>query len=1006
MTKKKIKRLFLQQSYRDAWEDYQHSLKRSHYTRWDYVVFTASNEEQAKTYRMQIERRLEQRVLPATTQYVVLADPDGKRVGSGGATLNVFRYISHREGTTDCFSKLRILIIHSGGDSKRIPQYSACGKLFSPVPRCLPDGRRSTLFDEFMISLSSIPSRMAPGVLVMSGDTLLLFNPLQIDLQQCDAAAISMKEHVSIGKNHGVFLKDDASGVKEFLHKLSEEQLAQKGAVDERGKVYLDTGAIYLSGKVAELLHSLILWQGEENDALFAQYINDVVRLSFYGDFLYPLASGATLEQYLLEKPEGSYSDELTICRRRIWEKLSQIRMDLIALAPSEFIHFGTTHELCDLMAKEIDDYMFLDWKKQILSANEDVPYACNNSLVEPGCQVSDLAYLEDCRITGSSVIGERCVVSEAHLHDVILPDNITVHGIRLRGGRFVLRVYGTDDNPKDTLEHGCIFGMPMQEYLNRADCLAEDLWDTSVHDLWTAKLYPICQDEQQANQCSLWLLDVLQGKPLPAVYFSMERTSLCESFAKADVAGMLDRQMELERKNRVYQMIHAIERREYPLPSTQILGTAGIWPEQIQLMRDIAEESPLSLRMRIYYHLSKLVQGPLAEEFETLCFRSICDDMCQAALEACSYHEEFTMQKAHVKVQLPVRANFGGGWSDTPPYGIENGGTVLNIALSVKGELPIVAEITRLDRPVVVLASTDSGACQEFTALEELQDCQNPFDPFALHKAGLLVSGYIPMKGIATDVTLANILQRMGGGFCLTTYVLGIPRGSGLGTSSILAGAVVKALAEFVGETICDTVTFARVSCLEQIMSTGGGWQDQVGGIAPGLKLITTKPGIDQTVQLEYPPVSGETMEALERRLVLINTGQRRLARNLLREVMGKYIASVPTSLDALEKIQVVARQMRDALVAGDLDGFGSLMTAHWELSKQLDQGSTNTCIDLIFLSCEELLAGKMICGAGGGGFLQVILKEGVTPEMLQDRLNSVFGDSVEVWDCAVWRG
>lgn len=72
-------------------------------------------------------------------------------------------------------------MIHSGGDSKRVPQYSACGKLFSPVPRVLPNGKRSTLFDEFMISMSGVAARMNAGMLVCSGDVLLLFNPLQID---------------------------------------------------------------------------------------------------------------------------------------------------------------------------------------------------------------------------------------------------------------------------------------------------------------------------------------------------------------------------------------------------------------------------------------------------------------------------------------------------------------------------------------------------------------------------------------------------------------------------------------------------------------------------------------------------------------------------------------------------------------------------------------------------------------------------------------------------------
>lgn len=64
----------------------------------------------------------------------------------------------------DLFLNKRILIIHSGGDSKRIPQYSAFGKLFSKVPRKLPDGRYFTLFDEFLISLSGLPSRMKEGL--------------------------------------------------------------------------------------------------------------------------------------------------------------------------------------------------------------------------------------------------------------------------------------------------------------------------------------------------------------------------------------------------------------------------------------------------------------------------------------------------------------------------------------------------------------------------------------------------------------------------------------------------------------------------------------------------------------------------------------------------------------------------------------------------------------------------------------------------------------------------
>ena len=147
MNQRKLKKLFLAQSYLDSWEEYQRSLRKQSYITWDYVILTASNEEQALAYRQQIDDRLAMGQLPESTTYMVLSDPDGKRVGSGGATFNVLRYIAEQdnEEQQDHFKGKRILVIHSGGDSKRVPQYSACGKLFSPVPRALPDGRSSTL---------------------------------------------------------------------------------------------------------------------------------------------------------------------------------------------------------------------------------------------------------------------------------------------------------------------------------------------------------------------------------------------------------------------------------------------------------------------------------------------------------------------------------------------------------------------------------------------------------------------------------------------------------------------------------------------------------------------------------------------------------------------------------------------------------------------------------------------------------------------------------------------
>lgn len=98
--------LFLQQSYRDCTKQYEEILHNPNLPLWDYVVLTASNEAQAQAYRAQISYRLKHQMLPEKTHYAVLPDPDGKRVGSGGATLNGCCGIS---GSMRRVSRVRLL---------------------------------------------------------------------------------------------------------------------------------------------------------------------------------------------------------------------------------------------------------------------------------------------------------------------------------------------------------------------------------------------------------------------------------------------------------------------------------------------------------------------------------------------------------------------------------------------------------------------------------------------------------------------------------------------------------------------------------------------------------------------------------------------------------------------------------------------------------------------------------------------------------------------------------
>lgn len=958
------KTLFLQQSYEDCTRQYMELLEKQKMPLWDYVILTASNESQAQSYRMQIQYRLDHGMLPKSIHYAVLSDPDGKRVGSGGATLNVLRYIHQDAGS---FDDKRILVIHSGGDSKRVPQYSACGKLFSPVPRLLPNGRRSTLFDEFMISMCGVAARIRAGMLVCSGDVLLLFNPLQIDFYGSGAAALSIKEPAEIGKNHGVYRVDEQGNVGGFLHKKTVDQLHELQAADENGNVDIDTGAVIMDTDLLKALYKLV-----DTPEQFDAYVNENTRLSFYADFLYPLASQSSLEQYYKETPEGDFTPELHECRTKLWEVLHPFHMKLIRMSPAAFIHFGTTKELRHLMTEGMEQFVYLGWNSFVNTNSTSIRsgYASGNSYISKRAKIGKGTYIEDSYVHHGTVIGTNCVVSGVTLDGQNIPDGAVIHGLKLGEEQFVARMYGVNDNPKEC----SLFGRKLSE------------------PLWTAKIYPICRTMREAVDAALQAYE--QGFPIKDSFVSLK-----DSFNMADVTAILPWQDKLDDKVRVESLLEAIDNK-VDLKQAFISCGGNVSPRVERLLLREAERldsrnlEQFSRKIRIYYMLS-LVK----ETYMDNCFDTIGKAVLDTAVAGLECSRKTKLLKEESIVRLPVRVNWGGGWSDTPPYCMEHGGTVLNAAVLLDGNYPIEAIARRIEGNRIVLASADSGAEQEFTDIKQLQDSSNPYDPFALHKAALIACGLIPYS---ENRSIEEITNQLGSGLYLSTRVINIPRGSGLGTSSILAGACVKALYEITGRKLEEDELYNRVLCMEQIMSTGGGWQDQVGGLAPGIKMVTSHAEVRQQISCMPCVVSEKTMKELDERFCLIYSGQRRLARNLLRDVVGRYVGGNPDAVEVLYEIQRSAVLMRFELEKGDVDAFARLLNEHWELSKRLDSGCTNVCIDMIFKAVEDLIDAKMICGAGGGGFLQVVLKKGITAKQLQERLHDVFQDSgVSVWQC-----
>jgi fucokinase len=170
------------------------------------------------------------------------------------------------------------------------------------------------------------------------------------------------------------------------------------------------------------------------------------------------------------------------------------------------------------------------------------------------------------------------------------------------------------------------------------------------------------------------------------------------------------------------------------------------------------------------------------------------------------------------------------------------------------------------------------------------------------------------------------------------------------------------------------------------------------------GIKLATSEPGLPQQIALEPVRLATHVASDLSRRMVLVYTGQQRLAKNLLRAVMGRWMARDPEMVWILGEIGRLAVAMRDALLQGDVDEFGRLLGEHWALNKRMDPGCTNPFLDDLFAAMEPHIFGGKLAGAGGGGFAFVIARDEDALRALTELPATRYaGAPVAVWQCEI---
>jgi fucokinase len=1001
---------FLQQAYRDNWQQYLASLKPTPKLGWDVCVLTASDERQANMYRGQLDWRRTTGLLPANTRFLVMADPDGQRIGSGGATLRVLAQLAREDET---LTSQRVLIIHSGGDSRRLPHCSATGKLFARVPRVLPDGRASTVFDEFLIGLSGLSADSPPGVLVASGDVLLIFDHLQISFQRGGVIGVAAAAPVEIGLRHGVYAHGDGTHrVRAYLHKPSRDELTHWNAIDGDDMVQIDTGLVWLDAATA--LKYAALTQAESVASICCLTPTEPAStnaLNFYGDLVLPLAQSTTLDAYLADTSDGPATPEVQKARQVIWQRLRGTAFTSERLQPAMFIHFGTSREYWETAA-DPDLRRISGWVSRAAAwpPDGDSSLALINAAVEHVKSSADqLALVVDSRLLGPLAWqGATLIANVDTAQPLELAKDVVLDQLPIERG-FVTRLFGLRDDPKRS--DGTFMNRTWADWLADAQIDPAVLWPDvppEARTLWTAQLYPWAAARDESLALSLPLqAPVKASAEWRSKWQAAPRLSLATSFARADSDRILADLMQIEDYVAARYFYAAIQAEQPAAEAKNSLGSASSNVlRRCELIGDwLAQADPI-MRLRGYKALA-VASGQ--SEWEDHAFTVLAEmiessvkEGSAAVTQRMTAHRRMVIGHRGVQVKAAARIDFGGGWTDTPPYSIEQGGMVLNAAITLRGAHPIVAEAVPLNELRLIFESPDIEATLEPMRAGELINYANPGDPFALQKAALVLKGIVPIEA-DPDMSVRDLCQSLGGGLKLSTQT-SIPRGSGLGTSSIMAGAVLHCLGQLIGIEATPAQLFDEVLSLEQMLTTGGGWQDQVGGLWGGIKLIATPPGLPQHIHIEPVKLSPEVKVELASRLMLVYTGRQRLAKNLLRSVMGRWMARDPEMVWIQQEIARLAVAMRDALEAGDVDGFGELLSEHWVINRRMDPGCTNDFIDHLFEVMSPHISGGKLAGAGGGGFAIVIARSINAARDLAAALAAHYlGTPVEIWQCGV---
>lgn len=909
------------------------------------------------------------------------SDPPGARLGSGGGTvhllLEAWRQTGQGQALWQWLAQSRKLMVHGGGQSRRLPAYAPAGKLFIPVPVWRwSTGQRidQTLLDLQLPYLRRLFDR-APAtsrLMIASGDVLVRFTKPLPPMPDVDVLCVGLWGTPEDAQHFGVFFteRQHPDRLAFFLQKPSPDRIRELAA----GHVFLlDAGIWMLSERAVRVLLKLGGATADESlDALAPQ------PFELYSDFGLGLG----------DHPVQSDGD------------LNALSCGIVSLPDGEFHHFGRTRDL--LQSCLTLQNLVLDQREM-----RPTPVKVHPDLFVQNAAIHCEWQPHNHRIwVENSVIGPHWCLHSDHVvtgapdndWSVDLPPGLCLDFIP--AANLAVRPYGMDDAFRGPVGDPDTYwlGRPCSEWFETRQIQWQDAAIDPATDIQMAPLFVLVPRGELDGPFLQWLV---ARNPAPDATFrdrwlSLPRLS-ADELGRAANLPQLYRQRHARLAENLPELAANFQNSVFYRTDLKHLASLYV-QNDIPLPPPVEEQAADTMtvvhdrmfRAEVARHRINEPQahepaphpadaGPRAPEspsHEAEAFALLRNTITTPVRENPVLPQCDTAPDQIVWARCPVRLDLAGGWTDTPPYCLVHGGGVVNLAVNLNGQPPLQAFVKRCADPHIVVRSIDLGIQRTLRTYQELGDYNRVDSEFAIAKAALALVGFEPGFCSAAFASLEEQLSALGGGLELS-FVAAIPKGSGLGTSSALAATILGALNDFCALNWDKTTICNRVLALEQMLTSGGGWQDQYGAVLHGVKLVETEPGMDQTPSIKWSPEHLLREGTDNQTILLYYTGMTRVAKNILQEIVRGMFLNHRERLDVLAEIRTHAETTYDALQKSNWDRLCAAVDRSWQLNQRLDSGTNPPAVQTLLEQVNPWIAGAKLLGAGGGGYMLLFAKD-----------------------------